>query len=177
MSASTRAVFPFLLLSLACLASAPSASAKGITVAIEIDGASLAATLEITDPAIVEEFSIWEGPNSGWVMPDGSLESSYEHAFIDFPGGPVEAPRGELLEFEVRFRLASERGAEPLEMPYTVRYAVDPQRPGGYMYLPTTGQSYIWHGVEDNWFRSTRKWEELVRPALEAALGRASRHP
>lgn len=50
------------MISLAILTLPAVAWPKGETTQIEIEGADLASPIEITDPAIVSKFSIWNGP-------------------------------------------------------------------------------------------------------------------
>ncbi len=50
------------MISLAILTLPAVAWPKGETTQIEIEGGDLASPIEITDPAIVSKFSIWNGP-------------------------------------------------------------------------------------------------------------------
>ena len=142
--------------------------AKGVTVRITVNGPSLEEPLQITDPGVVREFSIWSGPNSRWRFRAGTTKTDYSRIYIDFPGGIVDAPE-DTLYFNVEFHIARTPADEPDTATYKVRYAINPARAGGYFYLPN-GNPFIHHGVEDNWFRSTESWENLVRPIIEGAI-------
>ena len=157
------------LLALVLLAVCHPGWSKGITVRIEITGESLPAVIVITEPEIVERFSIWQGPNSGFVQPDGSLRSSYDRAIADFPAGTIERPPDGVVRYTVRFFIARDRNSESGQIPYEVQYANVPASPGGFMFLPLENRSFIVHGVEGNWLRSTHTWEELVRPVIAEA--------
>ena len=146
-----------------------SAWSKGITVRIDIAGDGLAEPLEITDRAIVQQFSIWSGPNSHWRSKGGPMNTDYGQIFIDFPRGVIETPTDVPLQFDVVFHLARTPDEQPFEETYNVRYEFDPSTVGGYMYLPG-GNPFIYHGVEDNWFHSTESWEQAVRPLIQRSL-------
>jgi hypothetical protein len=148
---------------------APGALAKGVTVKIAVSGGSLKSPLAITDPAVVGQFSIWTGPNSRWRGQDGVWHTDYHGAYVDFPAGAVPALPHDTLGFDVEFFVASMPDQPPIEETYRVRYAMEPDHAGGYVFLPQ-GNPFIHHGVEGNWFRSTEAWEDLVRPLIMEAL-------
>ena len=147
----------------------PSIFAKGATVKIEISSAQLSKPISVTDPDIVGEFNIWSGPNSRWRSKNGSWITDYSFIFIDFPGGVISSPPDNLFTFDVEFHIAGAPDQPPVEETYKVQYAINPSENGGYMYLPT-GNLFVYHGVEGNWFRSIESWEKLVRPIVEQTL-------
>ena len=53
------------LVSLVILIIPATAWSKGATVKIEIEGNNLASPIEITDPNMVGQFNIWNGPGVG----------------------------------------------------------------------------------------------------------------
>jgi hypothetical protein len=164
----------------ALLSWSSTAPAKGKTVRIEITGESLPAPLEITDPDIAGKFFVWTGPG---VQINGEAAHKdpqhQEGAFIDWPAGKVDALPEGLQHFVVSFYVQSSPEPDRGKLAYVVAYDFDPGRRGGYIYLPTSDDtSYptarvnvtsIYHGVEGNWFRSSGRWEELVRPVIEKA--------
>ncbi len=143
--------------------------AKGVTVKIVVSGNDFSEPLSITDQSIVGQFSIWSGPNSKWRAKDGPWNTDYSGIFIDFPNGVIDSLPSSLVQFEIEFFIAGTPTDEPADQTYKIRYAINPTEPGGYMYLPT-GNPFVYHGVEGNWFRSTSSWEELVRPAIQSKL-------
>ena len=146
------------------------ASAKGVTVEITVSRQSVPTPLSITDPDICGQFSIWSGPNSRYRIRGGDWQTDYSGIFIDFPGGPIDTIPDGLLAFDVEFHIADTPDEPRWDNTYRVRYAIDPDATGGYMFLPR-GNPFIHHGVEDNWFRSTGSWEAAVRPLILAWLG------
>ncbi|HEY4646645.1 MAG TPA: hypothetical protein VIH25_10235 [Steroidobacteraceae bacterium] len=155
------------------------ASAKSGIIKIEITGGSLESPLEITDPQIVREFSIWVGPGVRINDQPAHLDPNNTRGmFIDWPKGiAAERPKG-LQHYEVTFHLGidpdrtapSERWSR-----YNVIYEFDPWAAAGYFYLPGPADGEfgrnpaIHHGVEGSWFYSTPAWERLVRPLVEGA--------
>ncbi len=148
-----------------------SASAKSVIVKIVVQGDALTEPLIITDEHVIEQFSIWSGPNSRSRRKGEAWEIDYSGAFIDFSAGMADSRPSGLTQFEVEFHLAESRIGAYLDETYDVRYAMNPAKPGGYFYLPI-GNPYIYHGVEGNWLHSTEHWEELLRPAIQDRLGR-----
>jgi hypothetical protein len=165
MGMKTRIIFCLALF----LVVSPAAWSKGVTVRIDVSGDGLSGPLSVTDPKIVEQFSIWSGPNSRWRSDGGPWNTDYSRIFIDFPGGTVDAPPDGLLRFEVEFIIAGTPTDPPFDTTYNVQYAFDPSIANGYIYLPDHNP-FISHGVENNWFNSTQSWEELVRPIIQQAL-------
>ena len=157
------------------------AQAKGKTVRIEITGESLPAALEITEPDIVGEFFVWTGPGVQINGQPGYKDPQHqEGAFIDWPAGRVEDRRQGLQHFVASFYVQSGPEPDRGKLAYVVAYDFDPGRQGGYVYLPTSDDtSYptakvnvasIYQGVEGSWFRSSARWEKLVRPIIEKAM-------
>jgi hypothetical protein len=169
------------------LASAPALS-KGQTERIEISGAGLATPLEITDSAILGRFNIWNGPGvraldaNGRPIPEDQERSG---AFIDWPRGVVSIQASTLQRYDVVFHQGGRDYRHEWHSRYVVRYACDPAKKGGYIYLPgpKDGEDYrrnitsiyhsIEHAVEGNWFYSSAAWERLVRPLIAKALAAA----
>ena len=174
-----KRVLCVLALGALALTSVPAWS-KSRTIRIEISAASLAVPLEITDPAIVDHFNIWNGPGVGV---NGQPVHMNPHtlerigAFIDWPRGKVSArPTGTKL-FDVVFHQGGRERMQEWHRRYVIRYAYDPATDGGYIYLPgrNDGDDHIRnvfsivHGIEGNWFHSSTAWERLVRPLIEGA--------
>lgn len=161
------------------LAAPETASAKGRTVKIEINGATLELPLEITDPAIVDKFNIWNGPgvqvNGQPVHLDPNDQTGM---FIDWPkGSATNKPRG-LQHYEITFHLyvgQGRRAPSDRWTRYIVFYEYAPETGGGYILLPgpNDGQQgmnpAIAHGVEGQWLYSTKTWDKLVRPLIDEA--------
>lgn len=123
----------------------------------------------VTDPAVVGEFSIWSGPNSRWRTQGGSWNTDYSRGFIDFPGGMTDSPSKDSIRFDIEFHIADTPIDPPWMDTYKVLYAINPSEKGGYIYLPTDN-AFIYHGVEGNWFHSTKSWEKLIRPIIQQGL-------
>jgi len=88
----------------------------------------------------------------------------------------AEHPKG-LQPYEVSFysKLPNER------LSYVVFYEYDPATQHGYIYLPgRTDECYrlnvnsIFRGVEGNWFRAWRVWDDVARPLIAGAKLTAS---
>jgi hypothetical protein len=160
------------------LAASDAALAKAEIARIEIRGAHLEAPLEIADPRIVREFSIWIGPGVRINGEPAHLDPANTRGmFIDWPKGAASThPKG-LKRYDVTFHLGVEpgRGVQSERWArYNVVYEFDPATGTGFFYLPAAADGRdalnpaIYHGVEGNWFHSTRAWELLVRPLIEA---------
>ena len=175
------------MISLAILALPVVAWSKGETIQIDIDGADLTSPIEITDPAIVSKFNIWNGPgvstsSYGVPNPPAYLDPNRPAGrFIDWPEGIIKTRPEDLDRYQVSFRIAGRENARNSVQSYKVLYEFGPDSDHGYMYLPKfSDPSYvgglIYHGVEGNWFYSSASWEALVRPIIESsdAEGRLS---
>ena len=155
---------------------------KGEIIKIEIEGNNLSSPIEITDPDIVRQFSIWTGPGVSTRGPDGVpnppayLDPNLSAGrFIDWPKGTVaERPTG-LQRYDVTFYIGSREPVTKVQGTYVITYEIDPSTEHGYVYLPTGSKqtwntTFIYHGVEGNWFHSSNKWEALVRPLIEKTI-------
>lgn len=155
---------------------------KGETIRIEVEGDNLPSPIDITDPEIVKHFNIWNGPGVRTRGPGGvpnppaylSPERSAGR-FIDWPEGTVAERPGGLQRYEVSFYIGGREAGTEVQGVYSVTYEFDPATEHGYVYLPTFSEqsrntAFISHGVEGNWFRSSDKWETLVRPLIEKTM-------
>jgi hypothetical protein len=170
--------FAFLIVGL--LAMPLAAGAKGSTTRIEIArGKHALVTLTGEDSA--GQFTIWSGPGTMAGPEEGPREMTTSSAdFADWPGGVIQPPRG-LRVYKVRFYCAargdSERATVPSNQCYGVRYGIDPDTGQGFIQIPSADDKEfplntqsILRGVEGNWYRSSPRWEEIVRPKIDAAL-------
>jgi len=153
------------------------ATAKTGIAKIEIRGTALESPLEITDPEIVRQFSIWIGPGVRINDQPAHLDPNNTRGmFIDWPKGIAAQHPKALQRYDVTFHLESTGTPNQVRRRYVVKYEFDPETKGGYMYLPgPTEEGFgmnvnsIIHDVEGNWFYSTPAWEKLVRPRVEDA--------
>jgi hypothetical protein len=144
--------------------------AKGIITKITIKGPNLAAPVEITDAGI-KDFTPWAGPG---VTINGVKQT--EGFIIDWKQGALSWRPGALQHYEVSFygRLYSQPRDE---LVHVVLYDYDSLIGHGYVYLP--GRADQWYllntakmvhdGLEGNWFRAIRAWDDFVRPFLPKA--------
>lgn len=171
------------MISLAFLALPIVVWSKGETIQIQIEGGDLALPIEITDPAIVSKFNIWNGPGvstSTYGVPDPPAYLDPNRTagrFIDWPEGIVETRPEGLDRYRITFRIASRGNAPHSVQSYKVIYEFGPDSDQGYMYLPKFSDpnyvgGLIYHGVEGNWFYSSASWETLVRPIIESSINR-----
>jgi hypothetical protein len=139
------------------------AFAKSETFKLEISGPGLTRPLDITEPEILNRFSIWGSPG------------------IDWSRGNVAGP----LQVEGYTVTFHQRGREPMHdwhRRYVISYRIDAATGEGYIYLPgpDDGDVYerntfsILREVEGNWFHASEEWEEFVRPLIERASNRAN---
>jgi len=168
----------FLVTALALVA-AP-ALAKSQTVKIEVMGPGLAAPLEITDPAIVEQFTIWNGPHSARKMAARDPNATAQiKMYADWLRGAIPQPQGLQLYTVTLHQEANEQTHE-WHRTYVVKYGYDPKAAEGYFYLPggKDGESYqrnvfsISHGGEGKWFHASQSWEQLVAPLIQQRVAR-----
>ena len=139
--------------------------AKGNTVKIIISGAGLKRAIEISDPKILANFSVWTGP--------GTSTADHQGLIIDWSHGPVRETPSTLRRYQVSFYA----GAVPNErIVYVVYYVVNPDVSPGYVYLP--GKSDEWYGLnvrlifrgeEGKWFPALNAWERVAPPLIEKA--------
>ena len=149
-------------------------AAKGETARIEISKGKRP-FLTLSGQESAGQFTIWNGPGTSSAgAPPG------ERDFADWSIGAVEPPQG-LRVYTVRFFCAAlgetPKESVPSSLCYGVRYGIDPDSGLGYIQIPPEGDRdfpgntrTIYRGVEGRWFLSSERWEELVRPKLEAAL-------
>ena len=153
------------------------ASAKSGIIRIEISGGSLDSPLEITDPQIVRQFSIWVGPGVRINDQPAHLDPNNTRGmFIDWPKGMAATHPTGLERYDITFHLDFSAAPNAVQRTYLVRYEFDPSTAGGYIYLPGPSDEgfgmnvySIIHGAEGSWFYSTPAWEKLVRPLVEGA--------
>ena len=141
--------------------------AKGIITRITIKGVSLATPVEVTD-ARIKDFTPWAGPGviiNGIKQTDGFI--------IDWKQGPLSGRPGDLQRYEVAFygKLYGPLEGAKEELVHVVIYEYDPLVGRGYVYLPgKTDEQYrlnsskmLHDGLEGNWFRATRAWDDFVK--------------
>ena len=139
--------------------------AKERTVKITISGDGLKTPIEISDPKILANFSVWAGL--------GTSTADQQGFIIDWSQGPVREPPKTLRRYQVAFYA----GAPPNEqIVYVVYYAFNPGTDPGYVYLPGESDELfsrnvrsIFRGVEGKWFRAWSAWERVARPLIEKA--------
>ena len=151
----------------------PAASlAKGVTARITITDVQVGASTDITDPSVLERFSVWAGRGT-FVSIQGRKTEGMDGFIIDWPAGAASTPSIELRRYEVRFFVHVPRAAERLA--YVVFYVYDPRARHGFVYLPgRSDEQYalnvrtIFRGssLEGSWFRATRDWDETAGRAL-----------
>jgi hypothetical protein len=147
-------------------------AAKGDTARVEI-GKGRRPFLTLSGEDSAGRFTIWSGPGTSSV-------TNGERDFADWNAGPVDPPRS-LRVYKVRFYCAAlgetPRETVPSSLCYGVRYGIDTDSGQGYIQVPPErdrdfpdNTRTIYRGIEGRWFRSSARWEELVRPQLDAAL-------
>jgi hypothetical protein len=134
--------------------------AKEKTVKVTITGAGLKTPIEISDPEIVANFTVW-------------TRTADHGLIIDWSQGPVRETPNTLRRYQVSFYA----GAPPNErIVYVVYYVINPGAGPGYVYLP--GKSDEWYrfnthsilrGEEGKWFPAWNAWERVARPLIEKA--------
>jgi len=110
-------------------------AAKCRSSAIEVSGGALAGVLSISEPDVVSQFHIWQGP--GVRINDKPVHEDPERqqgAFIDWPRGEATGRPKDLERYEVAF-LCPEAGDSP-HARYVLYYEFDPGHDGGFMSLP-----------------------------------------
>jgi len=134
--------------------------------------------VQITEPDIAGRFNIWNGPNvrvngeAVHLNPD--LQDGH---FIDWSSGPIHERPTAVALFTVSFFCFFNGGDSHDHQIYIVDYLFSPEVHGGYIFLPGRGDARypfnaksIVHGVEGSWFRSTKAWEDTIRPILERSV-------
>src|SRR5688572_19157025 len=160
-------------------------AAKSETARIEIARGKQTLVTLIGEEA-AGQFTIWSGPGTSAGPPEGpGPMSTSDRDIADWMAGSVPPPR-KLQVYEVRFYCAARgenaRESVPYSLCYGVRYAIDRRSGQGYIQIPAANDAQfpgntrsIYRGVEGSWFRSSDRWEELVRPQVEAALTASAR--
>ncbi len=161
-----RRSFPSVLGLLLMIAIPVSLPAKGKTIRITIQGADLKSPIEITDPKILANFNVWDGP--------GTSSNEGHGLIVDWSQGTMSSPPKGLPLYEVSFYADS--GNQEEKQVYVVWYEYDPSSRHGYVYLPGKGEKWwrlnvssIFRGVEGNWFSAWSSWEDVARPLIETA--------
>jgi hypothetical protein len=159
------------------------AMAKGPTTRIEI-GHGKRTIAVLTGASSAGLFTIWSGPGTTMTGANGTTTMSTGKAdFADWAAGPVEAPQG-LPVYSVRFYCAAAapvHEAVPSHLCYGVRYAVG-AGDRGYIQIPAAldrefprNMETIARGVEGSWYRASPRWDETIRPRLDAAFDAGQR--
>jgi hypothetical protein len=155
----------------ACLAISTTPRARAAemdTVKIIIAGGDLSAAIEITDPAVLDDFKVWAGPGNFRREGGRDVPIQFDHGFIvDWSRGSVNPPQP-LKTYTVSF--VTTRTSHNT---YVVRYVIDPSTKGGYVYLPGKGEPeytantwLILRGVEGKWFHAWSRWEAVANPLI-----------
>ena len=156
------------------------ALAKEPTTRIEV-GNGKRAIVVLTGAESAGQFTIWSGPGTSVTDAAGTRMSTGEGDFADWAAGPVEAPQG-LPVYSVRFYCAADApGHEsiPSNQCYGVRYAIARGERGFIQIPPALDEEFplnmqsIMRGVEGNWYRASARWDETIRPRLDAAFNAA----
>lgn len=170
------------VMSILLLASATTGWSKGQITRIVIAGDYLTDPIEITDPEILDKFSIWNGPGVGMPDPESkpNLSAYVEPSgsagwFIDWPKGFATDRPGDLQRLQVTFYVGVPR--EPASSrEFVFAYELDPENGRGFIYLPQWKNDLIWHGVELHWLYAHRQWDAVVMPLVaERTLDSAGR--
>ena len=144
---------------------------KGAIIRIVIDGVDLQAPIELTDPGLLEGFTIWSGPGvHGWDMLQTSPKPDDATFIVDWQQGVFEDPPEGMQDYEVRIHIADRQAPQNT---YEVIYRIDSKTDNGYVYLPRSREGFgrwntflIYREVEGEWFHASRDWEEVIRPLL-----------
>lgn len=134
--------------------------------------------VQITEPELAGRFNIWNGPkvrvNGEAIHLNPDLQDGH---FIDWSGGPVHQRPSAAVLFTVSFFCFIDSEDSRDRQIYIVDYLFSPEIDGGYIFLPGRGDARfafntesIVHGVEGSWFRSTKAWEDTIRPILDRSV-------
>ena len=145
---------------------------KGSITKIIVESPSLPTRIEIVDPEVLGRFTIWSGPGvGGWDMLKTVPKADDAKFIVDWTQGIVSAQRSNSSRYLVRMYV---EGRQSPRDTYEVEYVIDPADGAGYVYLPGQREEFgrwnsyqISRGVEGNWFKATRDWEEVVRPLID----------
>jgi len=165
----------------ACLAAPMVAGAKGATARIEVDRGKTA--LLTIDAQEASAFTIWSGPGT-FVNDVSAAAVTQPGDFADWAAGAVTPPK-KLRIYRVRFYCNAEGASTSESLPshqcYGVRYGIDESTGRGYVQIPPANDKEfpgniqsIYREVEGRWFNSTRSWDELLQPRIEAAVAAAA---
>ena len=137
--------------------------AKGPTLKITIKGSDLPKCIDITDPAILQQFNIWTGP--------GTSSNEAKSFIVDWSRGVVTDRLSGLRQYQILFY--ADHGSGLNQPAYVVSYEFDDSSGRGYVYLPGNGEeSYelnarsIYRRVEGNWFYASEEWDALAKSLL-----------
>ena len=158
------------LLLLTCFAG--TAWSKGAITRIVIDGGGLPESIQITDPEVLDKFTIWSGPGvGGWDMATTVAPLGTPKFIVDWTKGIVDYRPSTTNPYLIRMFI---EGREAPNDTYEVLYEVDPNSGLAYVYLPSPSRDsfglsnmyQIARGVEGNWFRSTHEWNKVIVSVL-----------
>ena len=145
-------------------------SAKGPTVRV-ITGADLPQPVEVTAPALLQQFQVWSGPG---VEADGQQE--HRGFIIDWVSDGASRRSANLPRYKVSFyaKYANRPlDSQPQHLAYVVWYEPDFSSRRGYVYLPGKGDEAfalnvqtIFRGREGRWFDATDTWNAAVLDRL-----------
>ena len=142
-------------------------SAKGPTVRIVITGPDPTHSVEITAPALLQQFQVWSGPG---VEADGQQEP--QGFIIDWVSDGSSRRLTSLPRYKASFyaKYANRPlDSQPEHLAYVVWYQPDFDSRRGYVYLPGKGDEAfalnvqtIFRGREGRWFEATDAWNAAV---------------
>jgi hypothetical protein len=145
--------------------------AKGETTRITITDNRTGQSISLTEPVTLAAFNVWSGHGTFSGSTGREVEST-EGFIIDWPEGQVASRPNGLRQYEVKFYVRYRNGATE-QLAYVVLYETNESRSEGFVYLPgRSDQTYrlnvqaISRGVEGNWFRASRAWQNVVGPLL-----------
>jgi hypothetical protein len=138
--------------------------AKGPTTKIIVARPSSSSVFVINDQQALKAFEVWGG--RGAVVNGVEQKGGF---IIDWSSGPIAKRPSGLATYQVSFYTDADRPV------YVVDYGRDPANGRGYVYLPgRDDQRYrlnvrtiLRDGLEGDWFRASREWEELVNPLID----------
>lgn len=117
--------------------------AKGETVRIRVEGADLAAPIEITDPLLLKKFQVWTGP--------GTSSNEGQGFIIDWSRGFIAKVPPKVRVYTVSFFANLPRE----KLVSVVLYAYDSSAGERFVFLPGRGDRSYWlnvgsilHGLE-----------------------------
>src|SRR5262245_25733835 len=101
-------------------------AAKGPTLKITIKGSDLPKSIDITDPAVLQQFNIWTGP--------GTSSNEAKSFIVDWSRGVVTDRLTGLRPYQILFYADHVSGTN--QPAYVVSYEYDDSSGHGYVYLP-----------------------------------------